>query len=237
MFVPGEHASGCWLSTLDPFKKGEFIVEGTERMRDVIARQRQIMNNVAAILNESSTISMNNTGVPEAPKTTSFNDKIGKPFEVAAKAELDGDFKKTAEKPENQGEPFGDGKKAEDYKDAQYVPDGSVANKKPSGGKVVRVNENEEYVETIEECDEWGSCGLPASAGVGDVGDDAPFTETLAEGGYFHNDSLSDDEQLPDMPEEINLDEDEMVRFLSGRTQSCPYYRFYDEYKSVQKQI
>ena len=35
----------------------------------------------------------------------------------------------------------------------------------------------------------------------------------------------------------MNLDEDEMVRFLAGRTQSCPYYRFYDEYKSVQKQI
>lgn len=35
----------------------------------------------------------------------------------------------------------------------------------------------------------------------------------------------------------MNLDEDEMVRFLSGRTKSCPYYRFYDEYKSVHKQI
>ena len=32
------------------------------------------------------------------------------------------------------------------------------------------------------------------------------------------------------------LDEDDMVRFLSGRTASCPYYRYYDEYKSVQKQ-
>lgn len=35
----------------------------------------------------------------------------------------------------------------------------------------------------------------------------------------------------------MNLDEDEMVRFLSGQNRSCPYYRFYDEYKSVQKQI
>ena len=34
----------------------------------------------------------------------------------------------------------------------------------------------------------------------------------------------------------VNLDEDEMVSFLSGRTATCPYYRFYDEYKSVQKQ-
>ena len=28
-----------------------------------------------------------------------------------------------------------------DYEDAKYVPDNCVANKKPSGGKVVRVNE------------------------------------------------------------------------------------------------
>lgn len=34
----------------------------------------------------------------------------------------------------------------------------------------------------------------------------------------------------------MNLDQDEMGRFLEGQTRSCPYYRFYDEYKSVQKQ-
>ena len=33
------------------------------------------------------------------------------------------------------------------------------------------------------------------------------------------------------------LDQDEMASFLGYRTQSCPYYRFYDEYKSVHKQI
>ena len=34
----------------------------------------------------------------------------------------------------------------------------------------------------------------------------------------------------------ISLDEDEMLDFLGQNTQSCPYYRYYDEYKSVQKQ-
>ena len=158
--------------------KGEVMTEGTKEMMSEIARQRQIMNNVAAILNESSSISMNNTGVPEAPKTTSFNDKIGKPFEVTAKAELDGDFKKTAEKPEKQGEPFGDSAKAEKEKDAEYVPSGSVANQKPKGGKVVKVDESTKKVWEMmakldksftlnESCDEWGSCGLPSSEGVG----------------------------------------------------------------------
>ena len=35
----------------------------------------------------------------------------------------------------------------------------------------------------------------------------------------------------------MNLDQDELASFLLGNTRSCPYYRFYDEYKSVQKQI
>ena len=33
----------------------------------------------------------------------------------------------------------------------------------------------------------------------------------------------------------MNMDEDEMARFYQSRS-SCPYFRFYDEYKMVQKQ-
>lgn len=35
----------------------------------------------------------------------------------------------------------------------------------------------------------------------------------------------------------VNLDQDEMTHFLAGRTAACPFYRFYDEYKSAHKQI
>ena len=35
----------------------------------------------------------------------------------------------------------------------------------------------------------------------------------------------------------MSLDQDELSHFLSGRTKECPYYRYYDEYKSVHKQI
>ena len=35
---------------------------------------------------------------------------------------------------------------------------------------------------------------------------------------------------------DAELDEDEMGRFLLSRTASCPYYRYFDEYKIVQKQ-
>ena len=35
----------------------------------------------------------------------------------------------------------------------------------------------------------------------------------------------------------LSLDEDEMIRFLSGKNSTCPYFKYYDEYKSVHKQI
>lgn len=35
----------------------------------------------------------------------------------------------------------------------------------------------------------------------------------------------------------VNLDEDEMARFLTGKHFFCPYYRFGDEYTIVRKQI
>lgn len=36
---------------------------------------------------------------------------------------------------------------------------------------------------------------------------------------------------------EMDLDEDEMVRFLQGRFTGCPYFRYDDEYRIVRKQI
>ncbi len=45
------------------------------------------------------------------------------------------------------------------------------------------------------------------------------------------------DEELDAYVCTMNLDQDEMGRFLSGSTSRCPYYRYYDEYKSVHKQI
>lgn len=45
------------------------------------------------------------------------------------------------------------------------------------------------------------------------------------------------DEELDAYVCEVSLDEDEMVAFMSRQTGRCPYFRFYDEYKSVHKQI
>ncbi len=45
------------------------------------------------------------------------------------------------------------------------------------------------------------------------------------------------DEEWDEYVCRMSLDEDEMIDFLGGNTNRCPYYRYYDEYKSVHKQI
>lgn len=35
----------------------------------------------------------------------------------------------------------------------------------------------------------------------------------------------------------VNIDQDDIERLRYSKSNACPYYRFYDEYKSVHKQI
>lgn len=48
---------------------------------------------------------------------------------------------------------------------------------------------------------------------------------------YFDYDEISDTEGCTK-----GLDEDDMLKFLTGNTGECPYYKHYDEYKTVRKQ-
>lgn len=36
---------------------------------------------------------------------------------------------------------------------------------------------------------------------------------------------------------EVNLDEDEMIRFMTNSVRECPYFQLDDEYKIVRKQM
>lgn len=45
------------------------------------------------------------------------------------------------------------------------------------------------------------------------------------------------DEEYEEYFCQVQLDEDEMERFLSDSFQNCPYYRLEDEYKTVRKQM
>ncbi|WP_312496945.1 DUF6472 family protein, partial [Anaerosporobacter sp.] len=45
------------------------------------------------------------------------------------------------------------------------------------------------------------------------------------------------DEELGYYECEVNLDEDEMVRFLQDKFYDCPYFQLDNEYKIVRKQM
>lgn len=45
------------------------------------------------------------------------------------------------------------------------------------------------------------------------------------------------DEEYEEYFCEVNLDEDEMMRFMASSYSQCPYYRLEDEYQTVRKQM
>lgn len=217
---------GAIVESLNPDRKEDLVIEATNKMQEEIARQRQIMFNSASILNEDAPISMKNTGTPEAPKTAKFNPKIGEPFEETATEykDMDKDIELTELNPKDQGAPFEDDVKVTDsdmqstknpkggkaeYEAAKYVPKGSVANQKPKGGKVVKVNEeqvlawsdNENYMDTSTETH---------------IGDSAPFDKTVKGG-----ESVSDDDSETKEKVEEGCNGD-VAMFMQGDNQNSP---------------
>ena len=172
------------VSTLNPFRANAVIAEGTDKMRDEIARQRQIMYNASVLMNESTEIGATPFKTqPEAAHENS-EDKDA-PFTKEVKADMEFDGEKSS-CPKCEGEPFGAKGKTtgSDGKDVQV--DDSVAGKKPSGGKVVRVNES-----------------LEDESGVYEAGDED-------EDMFDENDFADDEEGLGDEEgEEIELDDEE----------------------------
>lgn len=196
-------------------KASLFDSKSNEKMfANLTEEARKELNRMHQIFESANTIGKNNTGNPEAPKTASFSEKIGKPFDITAKAELDKDFKKTANKPESQSEPFdaevkvtdadmgsdkmpsGEKNNCEEYEDAKYVPDGSVANQKPTGGKVVKVNEATDFEgeDVIAEDDEIVGIEDENEGGENILSDDELDS-------MFNDDEEIDDEYVLDADE------------------------------------
>ena len=126
------------IQALNPFRANEVLVEGTKRMKNEIARQRQIMYNAAMLMNEESGIGKAPiSSQPESEHANSGDEDT--PFTQSVTPDMDFDGK-NAECPKSQSEPYGNGGKAPKGKDVQ-VKD-SVAGMHQSGGKVAKVNES-----------------------------------------------------------------------------------------------
>lgn len=149
------------VEALDPFKKEDLVIEGTEKMKNELARQRQIMRNACVIMNEATEIG----STPFKSQPESEHDNSGDkdyPFTKEGKPEEDrGAIKFDGGDPKKHSATFGpDSNDVEDYDlDGGKTPkvDGSVASEKPNGGKVARVNES------------MGECGsiVPGAMGEG----------------------------------------------------------------------
>ena len=169
MSINEAHAVKVPVEQFKEQEESEWQINETKEMRSELNRFMQITNNVQSILSEDKQgFTMNHDTVPEAPASHPSDKKVNSPFTDTAVANGDKDFTKTATDPAKQGAPFdkdGEATNADMQSDkkpngktdatytekAQYVPDNTVADKKPSGGKVVRVTEGKRTLKLTEE--------------------------------------------------------------------------------------
>lgn len=146
-----------------PTVKAEWEDKITESMRNEINRFKTITENVSKIMKEDKghgEIPSEHT-LPEAPAKNPSDEKVNAPFTQSGVAEGEKDFKKEEHNHETAGTPYENDAKASVEKNMQsdkkpvvktdaeyltnektYEPKNNVASEHPSGGKVVKVNEN-----------------------------------------------------------------------------------------------
>ena len=179
--------------TLDPFKKEEFIVEGTERMKNIIARQRQIMYNAAMLMNEATDI-----GASRKSDVVKYD---GKNPEAESGKRGDEGYENVKANPEYAGShtngvdtdvaPFnnkpGKGKNqlgescdcGDSNCDCDWGSEGIGKGRDPK-----QVGWDIEGQTIVNEEEDWGSAGLPSTPGVGEADTDhnnGLFTQNVNE--------------------------------------------------------
>ena len=182
------HDSKVNVETLDPFKKEDLVVEGTENMRNEIARQRQIMYNAAMLMNESTDYAVKggkacSTSQPEA-ETGAKGDKA----EGSKEAKADPNYKGSHISLDKKAAPFEENPKGinevasptEGDFDEGAKPFGTTKN-----GEADTEHNNAPFTDSVnEETNDWASEGLPSSAGVGEADTDHnndPFNKSVNE--------------------------------------------------------
>lgn len=211
------------ISTLDPFKKGEFLVEGTDRMKNEIARQRQIMYNVSMLMNEGTEI-----GADRKNDVVKFDGKQPE-AETGKKGDECVTDKKADAKPEYAGSktngvdkkvtPFDENApKCEDQlKENCDCGSESCDCEKDWGTKGMNKGRDPKQVgwdvegqsKVNEEEEDWASKGLPSSPGVGEADsahNNMPFDKSINEEDEFGDDEDADVEG--DVDADMDADSD-----------------------------
>ena len=211
------------ISTLDPFKKEEFLVEGTEKMKNEIARQRQIMYNVSMLMNEGTEI-----GASRKNDVVKFD---GKQPEAETGKKGDECMTKATAKPEYAGSktngvdkkttPFGENApKCEDQlKESCCCDSESCDCDKDWASKGMNKGRDPKQVgwdiegqsKVNEEEEDWASKGLPSSPDVGEADsahNNMPFDKSINEEDEFGDDVDADAEGDVDVDADVDADSD-----------------------------
>lgn len=209
------HDAKVNISTLDPFRKEEIIAEGTEAMKNEIARQRQIMYNASMLMSEATEI-----GADRRENTVMYD---GRNPEAETGKKGDEELKDVEAKPEFAGsKTAGVEKKAAPFD--QETP--NCADQLKEGCECGCGEEECKCKGEGTNC-EWGSVGLdkgedPAKIGWDmegkvtsvneeDTDDDAP--EIIdSEAGEVESEEHPEDEDSEDFDfsvEDLDTDEDE----------------------------
>ena len=187
--------------------KADWETQITEDMRKEIDRFKTLTENINNILKEDKAVGHipSEHTLPEAPAKNPSDQKVNAPFTQSGVADGDKDFKKEEHNHETAGAPFDkDGKSSveknmqSDKKpnvktDAEYLtnektyePKNNVASEHPSGGKVVKVNENSNKKIRLKLTEEqvlaWNDNKdyMDKSHGT-EIGSSAPFEDELGE--------------------------------------------------------
>lgn len=206
------------ISTLDPFKKEEFLVEGTDRMKNEIARQRQIMYNASMIMNEANEIGASNkdnvvkyNGTnPETPKKNgnSINDGTG--AKVVDQDKVKGFSGNNPHEKKTSG-PYTENPSAGDISDEPLMPNTkNWAGPKMGASEPGQIGWDMDGQEKVnEETKEWDE-GLPGSAGIGEPDTDHnndPFNKSINEGEEDFDDENSENPEADDDSFDLGGDE------------------------------
>ena len=193
------------VEALDPYKKEDLVIEGTEKMKNELARQRQIMRNACVIMNEATEIG----STPFKTQPEAEHDNSGDkdyPYTKEGKPEEDrGAIKFGEGDPEKHSSTFGpDSNDVEDYnldKGATPKVKDSVASENPSGGKVARVDES------MEEC--GSGCMLPEEGDEDlELGQEDEPIDTEELDSVAPEELDGEEEVEPEMDDELGDEED-----------------------------
>lgn len=205
------HDSKVNVETLDPFKKEDLVIEGTEAMRNEIARQRQIMYNTAMLMNESTEYAVKggsacSTSQPEAPKGAK-----GDKAEGSKDAKADPDYKGSKTGLIKKASPFKEDPKGINESCCDTDLDAGLKRfASTENGEADTEHNNDPFTENVnEETNDWASEGLPSSAGVGEADTDHnndPFNKSVNEAEDDGTEDVETEDALED--DDIDLDDE-----------------------------